>query len=108
MTMSDSRRTFLKSTAAIATASAAGITLPGTPAVAQAQTSDIRWDKAACRFCGTGCSVLIGTKDGRVVATVSKTFFSWTDTYGVDVEEGQDDVLLLCCAVVIDLCSHDD
>ena len=26
-------------------------------------------DKAPCRFCGTGCSVLVGTKDGRVVAT---------------------------------------
>jgi anaerobic selenocysteine-containing dehydrogenase len=24
---------------------------------------------APCRFCGTGCSVLVGTKDGRVVAT---------------------------------------
>jgi len=29
----------------------------------------IKWDKAPCRFCGTGCSVLVGTKDGRVVAT---------------------------------------
>ena len=69
MTVSDSRRTFLKSTAAIATASAAGITLPGGAVEAQARTPDIRWDKAACRFCGTGCSVLVGVKDGRVVAT---------------------------------------
>ncbi|MFB1031672.1 MAG: nitrate reductase catalytic subunit NapA, partial [Thauera sp.] len=29
----------------------------------------VRWDKAACRFCGTGCSVLVGVQDGRVVAT---------------------------------------
>ncbi|MFV0360232.1 molybdopterin-dependent oxidoreductase, partial [Tropicimonas sp.] len=69
MTMSESRRTFLKTTAAVATASAAGITLPGSEASAQARTPDIRWDKAACRYCGTGCSVLVGTKDGRVVAT---------------------------------------
>ncbi|GHF74107.1 periplasmic nitrate reductase [Seohaeicola zhoushanensis] len=70
MTMSESRRSFLKATAAASTAAAAGITL--SPALAQAQTpgnSDIRWDKAPCRFCGTGCSVLVGTKEGRVVAT---------------------------------------
>jgi nitrate reductase NapA len=36
---------------------------------ADAATADIRWDKAPCRFCGTGCSVLVGTKDGRMVAT---------------------------------------
>ncbi|MGR5456978.1 periplasmic nitrate reductase subunit alpha, partial [Vibrio alfacsensis] len=27
------------------------------------------WDKAPCRFCGTGCSVLVGTQNGKVVAT---------------------------------------
>ncbi|KIC38544.1 nitrate reductase [Ruegeria sp. ANG-R] len=69
MTISESRRTFLKSTAAAATASAAGLPLATGQANAQAATPDIRWDKAPCRFCGTGCSVLIGTKDGRVVAT---------------------------------------
>jgi len=68
MTESTSRRTFLKASAAAATASAAGITLPN-GATAQARSPDIRWDKAACRFCGTGCSVLVGVKDGRVVAT---------------------------------------
>ncbi|MGX9352376.1 nitrate reductase catalytic subunit NapA [Shimia sp. W99] len=68
MTLPTSRRSFLKASAAAATASAAGITLPSA-AAAQVGTPDIRWDKAACRFCGTGCSVLVGTKDGRVVAT---------------------------------------
>ena len=29
----------------------------------------IQWDKAPCRFCGTGCSVSVGTKNGKVVAT---------------------------------------
>lgn len=42
--------------------------LQAPPALAQG-VKNIRWDKAPCRFCGTGCSVLIGTKDGRVVAT---------------------------------------
>lgn len=69
MTISETRRTFLKATAAAATASAAGISIGNGPAQAQFQTTGIRWDKAACRFCGTGCSVLVGTKDGRVVAT---------------------------------------
>lgn len=48
------------------------------------------------------------TKQGREVAVVSKRFFSWTDTYGVDVAEGEDDILILASAVVIDLCCHDE
>jgi len=35
----------------------------------QAADPGIRWDKAPCRFCGTGCSVLVGTKDGQVIAS---------------------------------------
>jgi uncharacterized protein YxjI len=48
------------------------------------------------------------TRDGRPVAAVSKKYFSWTDTYGVDIAEGEDDVLILACTVVIDMCSHDE
>jgi uncharacterized protein YxjI len=48
------------------------------------------------------------TRDGRIVARVSKKFFAWTDTYGVDVAEGEDDVLILAATVVIDQCCHDD
>jgi nitrate reductase NapA len=62
-----SRREFVKANAAAATAAAAGASLPG-PALA-ANSDRIRWDKAPCRFCGTGCSVLVGTRDGRIVAT---------------------------------------
>ena len=29
---------------------------------------DVTWDKAPCRFCGTGCHVQVGVKDGKVVA----------------------------------------
>ena len=68
--MSMNRRDFFKSSAVAATAAAAGIALPGVIKEALAATaSTIRWDKAPCRFCGTGCSVLVGTQDGRVVAT---------------------------------------
>ncbi len=28
----------------------------------------VTWDKAPCRYCGTGCGVLVGVQDGRVVA----------------------------------------
>ncbi|PKU24890.1 nitrate reductase catalytic subunit NapA [Telmatospirillum siberiense] len=65
--MSLTRRDFIKANAVAATAAAAGISLP---AMARAASpNDVRWDKAVCRFCGTGCGVLVGVKDGRVVAT---------------------------------------
>ena len=62
------RRDFIKANAATAAAAAAGVTLPGVTS-AQAADDGIRWDKGACRFCGTGCGVLVGVKDDRVVAT---------------------------------------
>ncbi len=63
-----SRREFIKTQATAAAASAVGISLPVT-VMAQDEDKDIRWDKTACRFCGTGCSVLVGVKNGKVVAT---------------------------------------
>ncbi len=61
-----SRRDVIKASAVTATFAAAGLPVGG----AVAQTKDgIRWDKGVCRFCGTGCGVLVGTKEGRVVAT---------------------------------------
>lgn len=44
----------------------------------------------------------------RTVATVSKRWFRLTDTYGVDVAEGEDPVLILASAVVVDLACHPD
>jgi len=68
--MKQTRRDFIKNNAIAATAAAAGITIPGIQeAVAADGDLKIRWDKAPCRFCGTGCSVLVGVQDGRVVAT---------------------------------------
>ncbi|EKV31325.1 Periplasmic nitrate reductase precursor [Caenispirillum salinarum AK4] len=67
--MKTTRRTFIKANAAAATAAVAGVSLPAGAAKAAAGTSDIKWDKGVCRFCGTGCGVLIGTKDDRIVAT---------------------------------------
>jgi uncharacterized protein YxjI len=48
------------------------------------------------------------TRDGRTIATVSKRFFSWTDTYGIDIADGEDEILILAAAVVIDMCSHEE
>ncbi|PVZ68982.1 nitrate reductase catalytic subunit NapA [Pelagibaculum spongiae] len=68
--MKITRRDFIKSQAIAATAVAAGVAVPASAAnLIAGQSSDIHWDKAPCRFCGTGCSVLVGTKEGRVVAT---------------------------------------
>ena len=47
-------------------------------------------------------------RQGREVAQVSKRWFSWTDTYGVDIAEGEDDVLILATAVVIDMVCHQE
>jgi uncharacterized protein YxjI len=44
----------------------------------------------------------------RPVARVSKQWFSFSDTYGIDIDDGEDDVLILAAAVVIDLVSHPD
>ena len=73
--MTINRRDFIKTQAVAAAAATAGISVPALAAkkeegAAPAENSTaVRWDKAACRFCGTGCSVLVGVQNGRVVAT---------------------------------------
>src|SRR3546814_13552130 len=64
------RREVLKLQAAAVAAAAAGIG----PAAAQPLSGgvgslQIAWSKAPCRFCGTGCGVMVGVRDGKVVAT---------------------------------------
>lgn len=46
--------------------------------------------------------------DGVRVAEVSKRWFRLTDTYGVEIAPGQNDVLLLAVTAVIDAMAHDD
>ena len=48
------------------------------------------------------------TRAEQPVAEVSKQWFSLSDTYGVQIAPGQDDVLILACTVVIDMCCHPD
>lgn len=65
------RRQMLKLEAAAIAMAAAGMPAPALAAnlVTERDSSELKWDKAACRFCGTGCSVMVATKDNRVVAT---------------------------------------
>lgn len=68
------RREFLKKTAmAGATAAAARLALGREGGFAEAAPPPaadpgIKWDKAPCRFCGTGCHVQVGVRGGRVVS----------------------------------------
>lgn len=66
-----SRRDALKAKAAAIAAAAAGISLPASAQnlVTETEHTKLKWSKAPCRFCGTGCSVMVATKDNHVVAT---------------------------------------
>jgi len=61
------RRSFLK-TSALAAAGAAAAARAGAAAAPEAPADGLTWDKAPCRFCGTGCHVKVGVKEGKVVA----------------------------------------
>jgi len=71
------RRSFLRASAMAAATSVAGGQLiadaPGanpTPpgGLDLPVLPDVEWNKAPCRFCGTGCHVMVGVKNDRVVA----------------------------------------
>lgn len=48
-------------------------------------------------------------KQGRnKVAEVSKKWFRLTDTYGVEIDRGQNDILILAVAIAIDMMAHDE
>ncbi|MGB0937275.1 MAG: nitrate reductase catalytic subunit NapA [Colwellia sp.] len=69
--MNINRREFIKANAVAAAAAVAGISVPAAASnlITSSDITKIKWDKAACRFCGTGCSVNVGVMDGKVVAT---------------------------------------
>jgi len=47
-------------------------------------------------------------RGGNPVAEVSKRWFAMSDTYGVDITGGENDVLILASTVVIDMVCHGD
>jgi uncharacterized protein YxjI len=48
------------------------------------------------------------TRDDEPVAQISKQWFSVSDTYGVEVADSEDPVLILASTVVIDMCCHEE
>ncbi len=58
------RRDFLKASAAasalVALGSRAQAAVPAPP--------DLKWTKSVCRYCGTGCGLYVGVKDGKVTS----------------------------------------
>src|SRR4051794_15292079 len=67
------RREFVKASALAAAAALAVQQSAGTAAAQPPRAElpvipDATWNKAPCRFCGTGCHVQVAVKGGRVVA----------------------------------------
>ncbi|SEL09416.1 periplasmic nitrate reductase subunit NapA apoprotein [Atopomonas hussainii] len=64
------RRDFAKAQAGAVAAAVAGIPLvEASNLITSSDQTQMEWNKAPCRFCGTGCSVMVATKDNQVVAT---------------------------------------
>ncbi len=69
--MKFTRRDFIRTSAVATAASAAGMSIPtnATNLITDSEYTQLKWSKAPCRFCGTGCSVNVAVKEGKVVAT---------------------------------------
>ena len=68
--MNMDRRQFVKLSALAAATTVVGLRAgAATPlkSTAAAGADGVTWDKAPCRFCGTGCHVRVGVKDGKIV-----------------------------------------
>ena len=61
--METSRREFIK---AAAMSTVAGVVSGSDPLPVRGASSDgTEWVKSVCRFCGTGCGVMLGVRGGR-------------------------------------------
>jgi nitrate reductase NapA len=69
--MNLTRRKYLKAKAAAIAAAAAGAALPAEAqnVILPGDEARLKWSKAPCRFCGTGCGVMVAVRDNQVVAT---------------------------------------
>ena len=70
--MEISRRQFIKSAAVQSAVTAAAVLFPGVSFGAwktlDPSSGGIEWKKTPCRFCGTGCGLLVGVSGDRTVA----------------------------------------
>ena len=68
--MSTSRREFIRNSAIASAAAAAGLPVPAQVAEPVMEGGNaLKWSKAPCRYCGTGCGINVAVHNGRVVAT---------------------------------------
>ena len=57
------RRDFLKTSIAASTAATVGMPLAKeAEAAVSAAEKGWQWDKSVCRFCGTGCGIMVATQ----------------------------------------------
>jgi nitrate reductase (cytochrome) len=67
------RRSLLKATAISLTMAAAGCSTKtnnqDTKETLAKSIEPDEWKTSVCRFCGTGCGILVGVKDGKIIAT---------------------------------------
>ena len=42
------------------------------------------------------------TSNGRTIASISKHWFSWGDTYEIDISDDADEVMAICVVLIID------
>ncbi|MFT5328302.1 MAG: nitrate reductase NapA [Planctomycetaceae bacterium] len=62
------RRQFIKAMAMAAATAVVGGSDFTLPVLADGPEQGVQWEKAPCRFCGTGCHVQVGVQGGKVVA----------------------------------------
>src|SRR5687767_4343342 len=67
--MTMNRRQFMRRSAAASAIAAASSNAPAQNIITESQFTKLKWSKAPCRFCGTGCGVRVAVKGNRVVAT---------------------------------------
>jgi nitrate reductase NapA len=99
--MDITRRSFIKSLAWKSAIAAAGIIFPGVTFGAWKEldqsSGGIEWKKTPCRFCGTGCGLLVGVSSDRAVAvkgdpncTVNKGLCCVKGYHSVQILYGKD------------------
>ena len=65
------RRDFIRTSAVAAAAAAAGMAdAQVSNVITDSSAAGLKWHKAPCRFCGTGCGVTVAVKANRVIATL--------------------------------------
>jgi nitrate reductase NapA len=62
-----SRRDFVKTSVAAATAATVGVKMAESGPLPDLEKG-LAWQKGVCRFCGVGCGVVVGTGNGKVIS----------------------------------------